>query len=47
MAYVLIFFGGISETGRYYVAYVYVVEMMPKKWQNLTGLLLFVVFGVA
>lgn len=28
--YVLLFLGGISETGRYYVAYVYVVEMMPK-----------------
>lgn len=24
--------GGISETGRYYVAYVYVVEMMPEKY---------------
>jgi len=29
--YVIIFFGGISETGRYYVAYVYAVEMMPQR----------------
>jgi len=27
--YFLLFLGGISETGRYYVAYVYCVEMMP------------------
>ena len=31
-AYVILFFGGISETGRYYVAYVYVVEMMPERF---------------
>ena len=29
--YFLMFMGGISETGRYYVAYVYAVEMMPKR----------------
>ena len=29
--YFIIFMGGISETGRYYVAYVYAVEMMPKE----------------
>ena len=29
--YVLMFLGGISETGRYYVAYVYCVEMMPER----------------
>lgn len=29
--YTLLFLGGISEAGRYYVAYVYIVEMMPKK----------------
>ena len=39
--------GGISETGRYYVAYVYAVEMMPQKYQNNTGLWIFNVFGVA
>eukprot|EP00347_Sterkiella_histriomuscorum_P017312 403349866 len=45
LAYILLFFGGISETGRYYVAYVYCVEMMPTKYQNLSGLMIFVVFG--
>ena len=29
--YFIIFMGGISETGRYYVAYVYAIEMMPEK----------------
>ena len=45
--YFLMFLGGISETGRYYVAYVYVVEMMPDKVQNATGLYVFLVFGFA
>lgn len=45
LAYFLLFLGGISETGRYYVAYVYCVEMMPTKYQNLSGLMIFVVFG--
>ena len=31
MLYLIIFLGGISETGRYYVAYVYAVEFMPMK----------------
>lgn len=31
LLYFLLFAGGISETGRYYVAYVYVVEMMSKQ----------------
>lgn len=31
MMFILVM-GGISETGRYYVAYVYVVEMMPSKY---------------
>lgn len=31
LLYFLLFLGGISETGRYYVAYVYVVEFMPRK----------------
>lgn len=29
--YLLMVLGGISETGRYYVAYVYAVEILPKK----------------
>jgi hypothetical protein len=44
---VLIFFGGVGETGRYYVAYVYLVEFVPDHRQSLCGLLIFVVFGVA
>ena len=34
LCYVLLFLGGISETGRYYVAYVYLVEFMPKRYQD-------------
>ena len=45
--YLLLFLGGISETGRYYVAYVYAIEFMPKKVQDSTGLYIFMVFGVA
>ena len=45
--YFLLFLGGISETGRYYVAYVYAVEMMPERVQNATGLYIFLVFGFA
>ena len=45
--YVLMFLGGISETGRYYVAYVYAIEMMPEKVQDATGLYIFLVFGTA
>jgi MFS family permease len=30
--YFILFFGGISETGRYYVAYVYCVEFFPSKY---------------
>ena len=29
LAYFLLFMGGISETGRFYVAYVYFVEFFP------------------
>ena len=45
--YVMLFLGGISETGRYYVAYVYVIEMVPEKVQDATGLYIFLVFGSA
>ena len=31
MLYGLLVLGGVSETGRYYVAYVYAVEIMSKK----------------
>ena len=29
--YFFLIIGGISETGRYYVAYVYAIEIMPKR----------------
>ena len=47
MLYFLLFLGGISETGRYYVAYVYAIEFMPQKVQDATGLYIFLVFGCA
>ena len=47
LLYFLLFLGGISETGRYYVAYVYAIEFMPKKLQDATGLYIFLVFGLA
>jgi MFS family permease len=47
LAYLLLFLGGIGEVGRYYVAYVYNVEMMPLSRQNDTGLYIFLVFGFA
>lgn len=43
--YFLLFMGGISETGRYYVAYVYVIEFVPSRYQNNAGLYVFMVFG--
>lgn len=43
--YVLMFLGGVAETGRYYVAYVYCVEMMPQPVQDATGIYIFTVFG--
>ena len=47
MLYFLLFVGGVSETGRYYVAYVYAIEFMPKKVQDATGLYVFLFAGVA
>ena len=47
LLYAIITLGGISETGRYYVAYVYIIEMMPKRHQENTGLMIFMVFGFA
>ena len=45
--YGLVILGGISETGRYYVAYVYVVEIYPKRLQSLAGLCIFMTFACA
>lgn len=38
---------GIGETGRYYVAYVYVIEIFPVKHQSLVGLCIFLTFSVS
>ena len=38
--------GGISETGRYYVAYVYAVEIFPSKAQSVAGIVVFLVFAL-
>lgn len=46
LADILMFFGGIGETGRYYVAYVYLVEFWPNRYQDAAGLYIFLVFGV-
>lgn len=35
----LLVLGGISETGRVYVAYVYAIEIMPKRLQSLMGII--------
>jgi MFS family permease len=45
-AYFLLFLGGLGETGRYYVAYVYLIEFAPTKYQNNAGLYIFMVFGL-
>lgn len=39
--YLLLLLGGIAETGRYYVAYVYAVEIFPKTNQEHAGLVIF------
>ena len=46
LLYLLMVLGGISETGRYYVAYVYAVEILPKRLQNTGGLAIFLTFSV-
>ena len=47
LMYIFLVLGGISETGRYYVAYVYAIEIMPKRLQNYGGLAIFLVFATA
>lgn len=42
---IILAMGGISETGRYYVAYVYCIEMMPQNYQSKTGMLIFIIQG--
>ena len=45
LMYSFLVIGGISETGRYYVAYVYAIEIMPKRLQNVFGLIIFMSFA--
>jgi SP family xylose:H+ symportor-like MFS transporter len=45
LMYTFLVIGGISETGRYYVAYVYAIEIMPKRLQNEFGLIIFMSFA--
>jgi len=45
--YGLLVLGGVSETGRYYVAYVYANEVLPQRLQNLGGLTIFLCFSTA
>lgn len=37
--------GGISEVARYYVAYVYAVEILPKRIASVGGLTIFILFS--
>ena len=46
MLFVLMVTGGISEVARYYVAYVYAIEILPKRMASLGGLAIFILFGV-
>lgn len=43
----LVFFGGISESARYYVGFVYLQELMPKSMQTYSGLMIFIVHALA
>lgn len=46
LLYCLLILGGISETGRYYVAYVYAIEIFPKRLQSFMGLVIFMSFSL-
>ena len=45
--YLFLILGGIGETGRYYVAYVYAVEIFSEKQRNSAGLSIFMLMAVA
>ena len=45
LMYSFLILGGVSETGRYYVAYVYAIEIFPKRLQSLMGLVIFMMFA--
>ena len=44
--YAFLFLGGISECGRCYVAYVYAIEIVPKRMQSMAGLMYFLAFAM-
>mmetsp|Transcript_14781 Transcript_14781/g.25151 ORF Transcript_14781/g.25151 Transcript_14781/m.25151 type:complete len:441 (-) Transcript_14781:54-1376(-) len=44
--YSMLVLGGVSETGRYYVAYVYAVEIFSKQMQSNAGLTIFIAFDL-
>ena len=43
----LLVLSGVGECGRYYVAYVYAIEIFPTHNQNVVGVLIFICFSVA
>lgn len=45
MLYLMMVLGGVSETSRYYVAYVYAIEILPKRLQDYGGLCIFLLFA--
>lgn len=45
--YLFLILGGIGETGRYYVAYVYAVEIFTEKQRNAGGLFIFMLMAIA
>lgn len=43
----LMVLGGISESGRYYVGYIYAIEILPKRLASNGGLVIFTCFSTA
>ena len=46
LMYMFLVLGGVAETGRYYVAYVYIIEIFPVRLQNGAGLGIFICFAI-
>jgi len=44
---VLMVLGGISESAKYYVGYVYAIEILPKRFSSFGGLTIFTCFSTA
>lgn len=43
----LLICSGVGECGRYYVAYVYAIEIFPQHNQSIVGVLIFICFSIA